>query len=250
MSRMITESEVRNAATKGISQIVVEPGTVVTPSARDLARTLGICLECGMKKAASVSADTGACSTAAMVKVLDNYLQEIWTEEPDDLKKLRNFKLPPMGNMPCVLYASFNLFWLGESMQVWRLTAKKKALPVQSISYVVSQDMTRHMGRLAKWDMKETVNVIKAMESYFANQGPKSYEEIETVLTHALVTLDRVQNWIDGAIPWSKMDGALKLNRLSQVDAGRNGGCTAKDLNEEDIQKIIDSVLKQVLKSI
>jgi len=251
MSRLITEQEIRSVAQNGAAVIRIEPGTIITPLAKEIANSLGLKIEYGEKKTSEQKADYSyggrAASTAEIMRILDEYLQRIWPEEPDDLKKLRVFKLPPMGNMPCVMYASFNLFWLGESIQVWRNAAKQKAQPLSTLTYVISQDLGRHASRLTKWQMVETLEVIKKLEKYFANQGPKSYEEYIDVLTLALVTIDRMQNWIDAVIPWSKMDEALKgLRKIGE----HGGGGGAQGLNETALQEIVDSVLRQVLKEI
>ncbi len=254
MSRLITECEIRNAAQNGITFLNIEPGTIVTPLARDTAQSLGLRLgyEAG-KKEANIKADaafTGkaAPATSKMIGLLDDYLKRIWPAEPPDLKNLRKFKLPPMGNMPCVLYASFNLFWLGESMQVWRAAAQKRAIPLKELSYVVSQDMGRHAGRLAKWQMEETVEIIRLLEKYFASQGPQSHEDCVTVLTRALVALDRMQNWIDAVIPWSKMDEALKGLRTLGTYEQTGDGFHPQAINEERMQMLIDKVVKQIIR--
>src|SRR5207244_1761293 len=40
-----------------------------------------------------------------------------WASEPADVTRLRSFSRPPMGTMPCVVYANFDLFWAGENLQ-------------------------------------------------------------------------------------------------------------------------------------
>src|SRR5205814_6894017 len=51
-----------------------------------------------------------------------------WPAEPSEITRLRTYGRPPMGTMPCVLYANFDLFWAGENLQVCRALAEEGRL--------------------------------------------------------------------------------------------------------------------------
>jgi hypothetical protein len=50
-------------------------------------------------------------SAAMLVEELREFTVDRWIGEPPDVAALRRFTLPPMGNLPCVLYCNFDLFW-------------------------------------------------------------------------------------------------------------------------------------------
>ena len=64
-----------------------------------------------------------ATETSAMIDRLERFGRRNWNSEPGDVTRLRAHSLPPMGNMPPVLYANFNTFWMGENIQVVRQLA-------------------------------------------------------------------------------------------------------------------------------
>jgi hypothetical protein len=152
-------------------------------------------------------------STARVLGELRAYIARCWLHEPADIVTLRNISRPPMGNLPCCFYANFNLFWVGESLQVCRQQVKDGILPVQVVGTMLAGLLERHAARLEKWSMTETVALERMLAHYFKGKGPASSEEFLAVVEHAMIALDRVQSWIDGLLPWSELDTRLALRR-------------------------------------
>ncbi len=154
-----------------------------------------------------------AASTKDMLARLDGFARRNWRVEPGDVTRLRKHKLPPMGNFPGVLYANFNTFWLGENIQVVRQLALDGDMDVKALNRMAAALLERHAGRLAKWKLTNTVKLIKELAAYFAANGPRSHAQIVAVTEATMLTMDRVNCWIDAMIPWSDLDAKLKLNR-------------------------------------
>lgn len=159
-------------------------------------------------------------TTAEILAEIETYFQSVWAKKPEDMATLEALTLPPMGNMPCTLYCSFNLFWLGESMQAMRAAAQKQSASLETICFAIAEEFGRHASRLVKWHVPHTEALVVKLQDYFAACTPVSYEEFITVITKALVAIDTMQNWIDSAIPWSKMDAAL--GGLNHVWTGKD----------------------------
>ena len=248
MSNLITEIEIRNAAKNNITTLTVEKGTIVTPLAKDAARSMGITLIQSTIAAAPATnkpaSATASLTTANMLTAMDQFTKEIWDKEPEDLKSLKMQTLPPMGNMPCVLYCSFNLFWLGETMQVWRMAAQKKTASLKNICFSLEQEIGRHAARLTKWHVPAVQQLVDKLQGYFSACGPKSETEAVEVLTKAMVAIDRMQNWIDLSIPWSRMDKSL--GGLNSVWNG-NGQLSSGNMNEEKMKAMVESVVKKII---
>ena len=156
-------------------------------------------------------------STAHVLDELRAYITRCWQHEPPDIVTLRTISRPPMGNLPCCFYANFNLFWVGESLQVCRQQVKEGILPVQVVSAMLAGLLERHAARLEKWSMTETVALERMLAHYFKGKGPASSEEFLAVVEHAMIALDRVQSWIDGLLPWSELDARLAQRRPISV---------------------------------
>jgi hypothetical protein len=114
-----------------------------------------------------------------------------------------------MGNLPCVLYACFNLFWLGEELQVARQLARDQSLPMFSIQKILSSLLLRHAGRLEKWDMTESSELLKRLSDLFLHEV-KSPGACLAVIDQVLVAVDRLQSWVDAAVPWARLDSRLR----------------------------------------
>jgi hypothetical protein len=154
--------------------------------------------------------------TQEILDTLRDTLHRVWDHEPQDIQNLREHSLPPMGNLPCVFYANFNTFWLGENVQVHRLLAKEQKVALQELNKTIAAILTRHAARLTKWNLKDTVVLVETLANYFEKQGPKNYDEFIQVTESILVVIDRINSWIDAMIPWSELDRKLKDGSLSQ----------------------------------
>jgi hypothetical protein len=152
-------------------------------------------------------------STQDMLARLDGFARRNWKNEPGDITRLRKHKLPPMGNMPGVFYANFNTFWLGENIQVVRQLALDGDMEVKALNKMAASLLNRHAGRLAKWNLTNTVKLVRELADYFDTGGPRSHDQIVAVCEGTMLAMDRVNAWIDAMIPWSQLDAKLKLNR-------------------------------------
>ncbi len=155
-------------------------------------------------------------TTETMLARLENFSRRNWRLEPGDVKRLRSRSLPPMGNMPGVLYANFNTFWLGENIQVVRQLALDGEMDVKELNRMAAALLNRHAGRLAKWKLTNTVKLVTELAAYFAANGARSHAQIVAVSEATMLAMDRVNTWIDAMIPWSDLDTKLKLNRAAK----------------------------------
>lgn len=150
-------------------------------------------------------------STKAMIARLEGFTKRNWKTEPADVKALRRFKKPPMGTLPCVIYANFDTFWLGENIQVLRLMALEGKAPVAELNRTAAALVTRHMIRLGKWKMSNTVRLMKEIVAYYEGGGARSHKEFVAVAEAIMLAMDRINTWIDATIPWSQLDKRVKL---------------------------------------
>jgi len=150
-------------------------------------------------------------AAARVVASLERFLAANWERQPRDVAALRRHKRPPMGNLPCVIYANFDTFWLGEMTQVMHAQARARAMPVKQLNAMAAAIIARHAARLGKWGFADTVRELGAVQAFFAGPGARSHAEFAAVAEALLVALDRINTWIDAAIPWSRLDRALKL---------------------------------------
>jgi hypothetical protein len=152
-----------------------------------------------------------ATETTAIIDRLERFAQRNWRSEPGDITRLRTHSLPPMGNLPPVLYANFNTFWMGENIQVVRQLALDKSLPPAALNQMAAALLNRHAGRLAKWKLTNTVKLVRELAAYFEAGGAKNHGEVVQVCEAAMVAFDRINTWIDAMIPWAHFDKKVKL---------------------------------------
>lgn len=150
---------------------------------------------------------------AGIVGRLAAATREVWASEPADVARLRAYARPPMGTTPCVLYANFDLFWAGENLQVCRALAQTGRVPARQIGKTTAALLRRAASRLGKWGFADTVAVIEAVA---ADLEAPSGAAARAATLHAAIDcaqlyLDRVQSWVDAAIPWTEMDRSLSL---------------------------------------
>ena len=150
-------------------------------------------------------------SAATLVEELREFTAARWLEEPPDVARLREFNLPPMGNLPCVLYCNFDLFWAGEQLQVCRQAALDGDLRLPELCSVTAMLLERTAARTAKWEMTETVALLQKAASIMAEWRPDTSMEFAVVIEHLMMAVDRVQAAVDAIIPWNQLDGAVRL---------------------------------------
>jgi len=146
-----------------------------------------------------------------LVEELRRFTAERWVGEPPDVQRLRGFSLPPMGNLPCVLYCNFDLFWAGEQLQVCRQAALAGDLRLPELSEVSALLLDRIAARTAKWEMSETVGLIRRAAEVLREWRPDTAQEYAVVIEHLMMALDRIQAAVDAIIPWNDLDRAVRL---------------------------------------
>jgi hypothetical protein len=149
--------------------------------------------------------------TERVLNELRAFIAACWSQEPADVTALRGVSRPPMGNLPCCFYANFNLFWVGENLQVCRQLVNDAAVPQQAVCQVIAGLLERHAARLEKWSMSETVAMERMLARYFRDNGPADRAEFLAVSEQALIAMNRVQSWVDGILPWNELDAHLAL---------------------------------------
>ena len=153
-----------------------------------------------------------AGSTAEMIARLDAFTELVWRSEPNEVRRLRQLSRPPMGQLPGIFYACFNLFWLGEEVQTLRDKAKAGAYPVAVLNDLLGTLCARHSrpplqvvpGRLAGAARRRPA-VPRGARLRQPRRVPRSSRE------SLLVAIDRIQAWVDRMIPWHTLDANLEL---------------------------------------
>jgi hypothetical protein len=149
--------------------------------------------------------------SADLVEELRRFTAERWIGEPPDVARLRSLSLPPMGNLPCVLYCNFDLFWAGEQLQVCRQAALDKDLRLPELAEVSSLLLERVAARTSKWEMPDTVDLLRKAADVLRNWRPEEPEEFAVVIEHLMIAINRVQAAVDAIIPWNELDRAVAL---------------------------------------
>jgi hypothetical protein len=148
---------------------------------------------------------------ADLVEELRRFTAERWIGEPPDVARLRSLSLPPMGNLPCVMYCNFDLFWAGEQLQVCRQAALDKDLRLPELAEVSSLLLERVAARTSKWEMPDTVDLLRKAADVLRNWRPEEPEEFAVVIEHLMIAINRVQAAVDAIIPWNELDRAVAL---------------------------------------
>jgi hypothetical protein len=161
-------------------------------------------------------------TASALRDELHRFTERHWSGEPADIARLRSFSRPPMGNLPCVLYCNFDLFWVGEQLQVVRQAVLEETLPPREAARVLALLLDRTAARLGKWDMDETVALANRAANELRDWEPATARELAEVIEALMIALDRIQAAIDAIIPWSELDRSLQL-RPAPVPYGSGG---------------------------
>lgn len=148
---------------------------------------------------------------AGLVDELREFTGRRWLGEPPDVQRLRTFSLPPMGNLPCVLYCNFDLFWAGEQLQVCRQAALAGDLRLPELTEVSALLLERTAARTAKWEMAETVALLRRAASVLREWRPDTAQEFAVVIEHLMMAIDRIQAAVDAIIPWNELDRSVRL---------------------------------------
>ena len=150
-------------------------------------------------------------SAFQLVEELREFTADRWIGEPTDVRRLRSFSLPPMGNLPCVLYCNFDLFWAGEQLQVCRQAALDGDLRLPELTEVAGLLLERIAARTEKWEMTETVTLIRKAAEVLREWRPDTAQEFAVVIEHLMMAIDRIQAAVDAIIPWNELDAAVYL---------------------------------------
>ncbi len=149
-------------------------------------------------------------SVAEMIDRLDRFTELSWKTEPQDVRRLRQLSRPPMGRMPGVLYANFNLFWLGEILQTIRDKARAGRIPIEHLNEMLSAACLRSAIRLSKWKLLDVIFLLTDVVGFADKVGCRNQAEMKELVEHVLIAVDRIQAWVDRMIPWHHMDAVME----------------------------------------
>jgi hypothetical protein len=172
------------------------------------------CIQCGGCMEPAVydrEKRTPPASTREVIDRLDRFTELAWRAEPQDLQRLRQLSRPPMGRTPGVLYANFNLFWLGESLQTLRDKARAGTIPIEALNEMLAAACLRSAIRLSKWKLLDVIFLLSDVVGFAQRTGCRDHAEMKQLIEHLLLAVDRVQAWVDRMIPWHRMDAVLEL---------------------------------------
>jgi len=152
-----------------------------------------------------------AGSTAELIARLARYTELVWRTEPQDVVRLRQLSRPPMGRIPGVFYACFNLFWLGEEIQTLRDKARAGRIDVGVLDELLATLCTRHAIRLSKWHVVDVLELLGDVANFLEQRGTRSHDEFRELCEHLMLAADRLQAWVDRMLPWHTLDDRLEL---------------------------------------
>lgn len=174
----------------------------------------GYCTQCGGCTEPAVydrRSRRAPTSTAELIVRLDRFTEMVWRSEPNEVRRLRQLSRPPMGRLPGIFYACFNLFWLGEEVQTLRDKAKAGSIPLDALNALLASLCNRHAVRLSKWYLVDSIELLGDVQSFLEAHGAQSYDEYRELCEHLMLAADRLQAWIDRMIPWHTLDARLEL---------------------------------------
>ncbi|MDA1188763.1 MAG: cyclophilin-like fold protein, partial [Chloroflexi bacterium] len=139
----------------------------------------------------STRAPATTTSDIKAVSILDQALKKVWETEPREVKELRSFKRPPMGNVPCVMYANFDLFWATENL----LTARELAqdgLTASQAGTVTAALIRRSKSRIAHWGFDEASTVLERTAEEVEKM--RSRKQVIETIDATVLYIDRLQS--------------------------------------------------------
>jgi hypothetical protein len=162
---------------------------------------------------ASGAAGPASGSPSALLDRLAAATRAAWPSEPADVTRLRSYGRPPMGTMPCVVYANFDLFWAGENLQVCRALAEEGRLTGQQVGLTTAALLRRTASRLGKWGFADTLGLLEAVAADLESPSGSAAQPatLAAAIDGVQLYLDRVQCWLDAIVPWTEMDRSLRL---------------------------------------
>ena len=96
-------------------------------------------------------------------------------------------------------------------LQVVRQAALDGDLRLPELCSVTAMLLERTAARTAKWEMPETVALLRRAASILGEWRPDTSREYAVVIEHLLMALNRIQAAVDAIIPWNDLDDAVRL---------------------------------------
>lgn len=140
---------------------------------------------------------------------LEAALQDVWEDEPPDVLELRQFRRPPFGNPPCVLYANFDLFWGVENLHVCRNLTTGGRLTGPQAGHVAASMVRQVRSRLAHWGFPRACAVLD--DASTALNSARSRGQVLALVEGTLLYVSRLQSWVDAIVPWADLDDSVRL---------------------------------------
>ena len=94
-------------------------------------------------------------------------MDAVWAQEPPDIRRLRETRLPPAGRWGGTLFANLILLWSAQNLQLFRTLAREETVPVDAWSAVVAAYLRQLSVWLAHWHMDDTCGLADDLAGAF-----------------------------------------------------------------------------------
>lgn len=149
--------------------------------------------------------------TSALVGEIRAFLEKVWDQEPEDIRRLRATRLPPGGRWSGVLFCNLILLWSGQTLMTFRTLARAGKVPAEQLAVVTAA----HLRQLAAWigpdhwHLDDTAAFLNRVADRLDGGAAMPPEDFARVVEELLLVINRVQNWCDAFVPWAQLDALL-----------------------------------------
>jgi len=135
--------------------------------------------------------------------------QAIWTEEPNEIKRLSSIKGAWDQGASTVLFAATKLATLITFLNHMRSVAKRGGVDLETMKVVTQPYLEFHASVLGNhYQFADTAQVVRWAAE--AVSEVNTLEDYATLIGELAIYLNRVDYWVDMKIPWAEFGRAFE----------------------------------------
>ena len=129
--------------------------------------------------------------------------QEIWNQEPEEMRVLKQTKFPKSNSFASVMYALGEIYHLTKNIYLYRNAIADGQVPFEAGLKMLSLQLDAGAQRYQTWKLTEASGLVT--ETAQALEQAQNIQEVKDLLDELLIYNNTLFVWLDSDIPWFKL---------------------------------------------
>jgi hypothetical protein len=136
--------------------------------------------------------------------------QEIWDEEPEELRVLKRTKFPNSNSFASVMYAYAEIYHMTKNLYLYRNIIGEEEVAFKEAMKLLSAYLDGVSKRYTTWKLADSAKLVAETAETIKDTGDP--QEMKELLDELLIYNNKLFVWLDSSIPWFQLGKTIEFD--------------------------------------